>query len=181
MVYDSEIHHRRSIRLKNYDYSQPGAYFITICTHNGTSIFGNVLNDQMCLNDNGEIVQRLWNTLPERFPTVELDFYVVMPNHIHGIVVQAIHQQISSTDNSRMHKQTFKQPTRSELGQIIRTFKAAATCLIRAAGTPEFAWERNYYEHVIRNERDLERIRQYMVDNPACWVEDKLRRGEDMT
>lgn len=179
MVYDPEKHHRRSIRLKNYDYSQPGVYSVTLCTQNGATMFGDILDGEMRLNDRGEIAQAVWNTLPERFPTLELDYYVIMPNHLHGIVVQGGQPLPRSTNTPgiRRHTRALVQPARSELGQIIRTFKAVTTRLIRVSGTSEFAWHQNYYDHIIRNETDLNRIRQYIVDNPARWAEDKLYRG----
>ncbi len=179
VVYDPERYHRRSIRLKDYDYSQPGAYFVTLCTQNGTTVFGDILNGEMRLNDRGEIVQELWNMLPERFPTLELDCYVIMPNHMHGILVQGEQAKSRPIHTSEVDgsKHALVQPSYTELGQIIRTFKAIATRLIRACDSSEFAWHRNYYEHVIRNGSDLNRIRQYIVDNPARWTEDELYRG----
>lgn len=190
--------HRRSIRLQNYDYSQSGLYYVTISTQDQKCMLGEIMDGEMCLNQAGSIAQSIWNTLPERFPYVELDQSIVMPNHMHGIIalvgtssmpqgdfytakiperfrpfmhgVNAIHQgHITDTDSQAgaIHRTP-------ALGEIIRTFKGAATYLIRTTGGPGFAWHRDYYEHIIRNDDDLNRIRQYIVNNPARWTEDRL-------
>ena len=207
MLTNQKQPYRRSVRLQSYDYSQSGIYFVTMCTQDQICMFGEIVNGEMYLNAAGSIAQSTWNTLPERFPHVELDQYVVMPNHIHGIVVLA-----GSTSMRRGDIYTAEVPERfmhakgkvyrdhttnmalqhsginqvhtadaikrvPTLGEIIRTFKGAATYRIRSEGKRDFAWLGRYYEHIIRNDDDLDRIRQYIVNNPARWTEDHLYMG----
>ena len=171
MKYDPEKHHRRSIRLKNYDYTRSGAYFATICTKDRACAFGAAENGNIRLNNVGKIAQAAWNDLPERFPSIGLDAFIVMPNHVHGIIfiigAQFIEPNaIPPVLNSGVINHA---PT---LGRILRAFKATSTRLIRQAGGTDFAWQRNYYEHVIRSEESLNRIRQYIFDNPVRWTMD---------
>ena len=135
---------RRSPRLKGYDYSQPGAYFVTICIQDRSKMFGDVANNVMCLSPAGEITQAVWDSLAERFPHVSLDVYVVMPNHFHGIVV---------ISDAKLNNTTRHQPA---LGEIIRTFKALTTRYIRVTGTSEFGWQQKYWDTIIRNEYQLD-------------------------
>jgi REP-associated tyrosine transposase len=189
----SDIHHRRSIRLQGYDYTQAGAYFVTICTQNRECLFGKVVDGEMVLNDAGQITQEIWNGLPGRFPTVELDQSVVMPNHIHGILILVGAQFIAP--NAPSHQGAINRaPTIGRrttkgvinhaptLGEIIRAFKAATARQIRLAGLQEFRWQHNYYEHIIRDEDSLNRIREYIATNPLCWELDRenpRHQGED--
>lgn len=145
---------RRSLRLRDYDYSQAGAYFITVCTGQRLCHLGSVVDGAVQLAPPGHIVQSTWEGLPERFAGIELDAMVVMPNHLHGIVL---------LPDAPSHP----------LGAVVRAVKAASTRLIRVAGFPSFAWQRNYYEHVIRNEKELERIRDYIATNPLRWHLDR--------
>ena len=160
----AENQYEESLRLITYDYSQPGAYFVTICTYKHVPMFGEIIDDEMHLNVVGEIARDTWKTIPDRFPGIELDHFVIMPNHIHGIVV--------ITDESEVYGSKGRKPL---LGNIIRTYKAATTYSIRRAGTPKFGWQSNYYEHIIRlnYKKDLERIRQYIENNPSRWSEDE--------
>ena len=167
MKYDPDKHHRRSIRLKGYDYAGPGAYFVTICTQDRACFFGAVADGEMQLNNSGQIAKAAWDELPARFPSVRLDAFIVMPNHVHGIIMVGA-QFIAPSDGFGATNQGVMNhaPT---LGEIVRAYKAASTRLIRQAGTPDFAWQRNYYEHVVRDEESLNRIRQYILDNPERW------------
>ena len=160
MTYDPQKHHRRSIRLRGYDYRDPGAYFVTICTDERRYLFGEIIDDEMHLNDIAQAVQWIWNAMPERFPTIELDQYVIMPNHIHGIIV--------------LHAYEGAMNCAPTLGLILRTFKALATRYLHAAGATDFAWQRNYHEHIARKEGNLNGIRQYIIDNPIRWKEDEF-------
>lgn len=173
MKYDRDKHHRRSIRLKEYDYRQFGAYFVTVCTQNRACLFGAVAAGEMQLNNAGEISKATWNELPARFPSVGLDAFVVMPNHIHGVIIVGA-QFIAPSDGfgtAAIDQGVMNHaPT---LGEMMRAYKAVSTRSIRQAGTPDFAWQRNYYEHVIRDEESLNRIRQYIHDNPARWEFDR--------
>jgi REP element-mobilizing transposase RayT len=161
MAYDSQKHHRRSLRLKGYDYSQAGAYFVTICTEDRTCLFGDVAGGQMHLNDAGRIILSQWEALPVRFSGVELDVFGVMPNHLHGILVLAT---------------TAESAAPPVLGEIVGAFKSLTTDLyikgVKQSGWLPFRgrlWQRNFHEHIIRNEKTLQRIRQYIVDNPIHW------------
>ena len=155
---------RQSIRLKNYDYSKSGYYYITMCTENRTCIFGNIFNGKMVLNDVGKIVNDVLLTIPKRFDNVGLDEFVIMPNHIHGIVI------IVGAGVSR-----------PILGQIIGHFKYQSTKHINNLSgsenpTPTIEikkiFQRNYYEHIIRNEIELNKIREYIKNNPLFWNQD---------
>ncbi len=148
-------HDRHSVRLRNYDYSRAGAYFVTVCVQDKQCLLSHVVDNGIDLSSAGQIVQSVWDSLPNRFPGLELDAHVLMPNHVHGVIVF---------------------PDRNEnapLGEVVRTFKAASTRLVRTAGMPDFAWQRSFYEHVIRSEIELDRVREYVVGNPAKWGMDR--------
>ena len=184
MPYDPNRHHRRSIRLKGYDYSQAGAYFITLCTQDRACLFGRVVNGEMRLNDAGRMVLAEWNRLPERFPQVVLDAFVVMPNHVHGILVitdpaptagATVGATVGATPT--VGATTWVAPT---VGNIIGAFKSRVTVEyirgVKTSGWPPFRgrlWQRNYYEHIIRNERALNAIRRYILENPLRWHLDR--------
>ena len=176
--YDPEKHHRRSIRLKGYDYAQPGAYFVTVVAQDRTCFFGDVANGEVRLNNAGCMVQAAWTDLSIHYPGLECGAFVVMPNHIHGIIIVG-GQFIAPSDGSGKGAMNWgginqgvmnRAPT---LGKIVRAYKAVSTRLIRQAGTPDFAWQRNYYEHIVRDEESLDRIRRYILDNPARWEFDR--------
>jgi len=177
MKYNPEIHHRRSIRLKEYDYSSEGAYFVTICAYKKEMYF----NDRQ----SAEIIQQGWNTLPDRYPTVRIDGFVIMQNHVHGIIliasdapneVGAIHELPLRRDRKDRRLMT--------LSKVVGYFKMNTSKqinkILQRPGCP--IWQRNYYEHVIRNEDELTRVRQYIHDNPLNWETDEenpnRRRGD---
>ncbi len=171
----TDLPHRRSIRLQGYDYSQAGAYFVTVCTHNRTCCFGEIVDGHMRLNSLGELVLATWLDLPGRFVQVSLDAFVVMPNHIHGILhITPVGAQFiapDSTEQGAMNQGAINRaPT---LGAVVRVLKAVSTRQIRLAGHGAFAWQRNYYEHIIRNEDSLARIREYIENNPLQWALDR--------
>lgn len=167
-------YHRRSIRLRDYDYTQNGAYFVTTCAHERRCIFGQVVNDAMALNAWGQIVTEEWEQTAILRPTIELDAFVVMPNHVHGILV------IVDDGRGMMHhaptKREFSKPIANSLSTIMGTFKAAVTRHINRLPNPPNhpIWQRNYYEHIIRSEQSLNTIRAYVTGNPAQWAEDSL-------
>lgn len=175
MRYNPEKHHRRSIRLPGFDYTQDGSYFITICTIDHICIFGNILNGKMVLNEFGKIVKTEWLKTAEMRNNIEIDEFVVMPNHIHGIL------NIVSCGGT-MHRapttpqfESFGKPVPGSIPTIVRGFKSTVTKQINvmrnAPGTS--VWQGNYYEHVIRNETALNRIRNYIICNPSKWQTDK--------
>jgi REP element-mobilizing transposase RayT len=155
-------YNRRSIRLNGYDYSQEGAYFVTICTCDREPSLGRIVEGEMIRNERGEVVARSWLWLAQRYPFVGLDEWVVMPSHLHGIIV--LRRGGSRTA-----------PTKP-LGRLVGAFKTVSTKQInRLRATPGASfWQRNYYEHVIRNEAELDRLRRYMLDNLVEW-----EAGED--
>jgi len=180
------IHRRRSIRLKEYDYSQAGVYFLTICAHKQACLFGEIVDGKMRSNEAGRTVEQCWDAIPDHFPSMELDEFVAMPNHIHGIVVLAGEGVACNAPtsgpgrgvarNALVSRMSGISPKSGSLAVMIRSFKSAATQRINALrgapGTP--VWQRNYYEHIIRDEPELAHIREYIRDNPARWELDKL-------
>jgi putative transposase len=211
MKYDPQQHRRRSIRLRGYDYSSPGTYFITICTHNKQVLFGRVLDGQMQFNGYGEIVQEEWFRSATIRKEIRLDAWIVMPNHVHGIVTIAVEAHIdapstSGTDDVGSHGDAPGTQTRATnvrtRGQVTRGassgahdhapplripprrarslatfvggFKGAAKIRInemrRTPGVP--VWQENYYEHIVRDEDELNKIREYILTNPLRWIQD---------
>ncbi len=176
MRFDPDRHHRRSIRLKDYNYAQTGAYFVTVCTHEWECVFGNVIDGEVQLNKYGKIVTACWEEIPNHFMGTELDAFVVMPNHIHGVVVIANGEKqpasARATHASPLQRPCGPQP--KSIGSIIGAFKSASTKGVnemrQTPGMP--LWHRNYYEYVIRDENELARIREYIAANPARWAED---------
>ncbi|MCX6831414.1 MAG: transposase [candidate division Zixibacteria bacterium] len=191
MNYDPNTHHRRSIRLQDYDYSQAGAYFITICALDRKMFLGDVRNETVALSSFGQIVHDWWYRLTIRFQFVELDAFTIMPNHFHGIIV--LHDRESatprtgavpapqSTNDARANprrglvSKPLPNPNVQTLGQIIAYFKYLTTRDINVVThTPgERIWQRNYYEHVIRDEKDLAEKREYIINNPLKWELDR--------
>ena len=167
--YNSEIHHRHSIRLKEYDYSQNGYYFVTICTKDREYYLEEIVNGKVELSDVGNIAQECWEEMPEHFENVILDTHVMMPNHFHGIAMieNNHHDYCRGGVTPPLHRCT--------LGQIIAYFKYRTTKLVNVIRqTPDVPlWHRNYYEHVIRNEIELNAYREYMINNPLQWEFDE--------
>jgi putative transposase len=181
MSYVPDKHHRRSIRLKEQDYAQPGAYFVTICTWQRECLFGHVVNGEMHLNDAGEIARRCWQDIPDHFPHTVLDAMVIMPNHVHGIIVirESCRGEKSFAPTSTAPTTTPQSPSRT-IGSMVRGFKIGVTKWFRANTDVYSVWQRGYYEHVVRNEAELRAIREYILANPARWDEDEnnpLRLG----
>jgi putative transposase len=187
MTYDPNKHQRRSIRLPGYDYSQAGAYFMTVCTRDHQCLFGRVEGEAMRLNRVGEIAEGCWRAIPIHFADVELDVFVVMPNHVHGII--AIADAGGAASVRATHASPLRHgpggaidaaeiprgPKRRSVGAIIGSYKSAVSKGIhKIGGAPgPVIWQRNYYEHIIRNDVSLNRIRQYILDNPARWAYDR--------
>lgn len=166
MNFKPDVHRRRSIRLKGYDYSSPGTYFVTLCTHQRECLLGTVEDSQPRLSETGRMVQAAWNSLPGRFASVGLDAAVVMPNHVHGILVV-----------TRQRAGTSPAPAS---GTVVGTFKSLTTREYLARARQENRtfqtgklWHRNYFEHIIRDEDEMNRIREYIRQNPARWAEDE--------
>lgn len=158
-----------STRLRAWDYTNPGLYFITICTHNKYPWFGHVKNGFMCLSSIGVIAYEYWLHIPDHFPHVTLDRFVVMPDHMHGIIrihkskpVETCESHVSTNENH------IPRPKPGSLGSIINQYKTVCTKKIRLTH-PNFTWQPRYHDHVIRDDDALVRIRKYITDNPANW------------
>ena len=225
MVYNPSIHHRKSIRLKGYDYSQEGLYFITICVQNKKSLFGKIArpipihagadpsvcpinpdNDrQLILNDAGKMIEKWFLKLEDKFPDIKCDIFVVMPNHVHCIIVNngggnkniaranrinnapnldisSIMGGISILDETSIMGEHLGSPQGSPLGSVMQWFKTMSTneyiMGVKTLGWERFdgkLWQRNYWEHIIRDERSYNAIRKYIVNNPRKWDVDKLK------
>ncbi len=161
---ESEYRRRNSIRLQQYDYSSAGGYFITICTRNKHLLFGVVRKGIMHLNINGEIALSIWNHLPEMYPSILLDEFVVMPNHVHGII-------ILTEPNTDLAVQDPKQ--KPSLFEIISWYKRSTTYRInRLCQSTGSIWQRSYYDRIIFNERALNAVRRYIRNNPRKWRND---------
>ncbi len=205
MPYDPQRHHRRSIRLPGYDYTQPGAYFVTVVTHERTPMFGDIADGEMRLNDAGRVAQQCWLDIPSHFPHVELDAFIIMPNHVHGILwivetppmgttAGTMAGTVGAKDFSPLpspplpsnvppissqplgvSSDAAPQPhgTSKTIGSVVRGFKIGVTKWFRQNTTIYTVWQRNYYEHIIRTDDALARIRAYIQSNPQRWAEDQ--------
>ena len=175
--YNPKIHHRKSIRLKDYDYTQDGYYFVTICAKNKTEYFGEIINGKMILNEYGEIANQCWVEIPEHFLDASLDEHIIMPNHIHGIIVIETSMMMVGAQNfvplQREQINKFQHIVPRSLGSIIRGFKIGVTKWCRNNNYNEFQWQKNYYDRIIRNEKELDKIRKYIFENPLKWEIDK--------
>lgn len=196
--FDPQKHHRRSIRLKGYDYAQPGAYFVTIVTYQRECLFGEIVDGEMRLNEYGKIVQKWWNEIPNHFPNVEIVVFVIMPNHIHGIILISADRRgtvpvpgvddKTNVETENLGGETPNQGERTSqsggetpplraptLGQVVAYFKYQSTKEMNAldgTGTITKLWQRNYYEHIIRNRREMAKIWDYIETNPLHWADD---------
>jgi REP element-mobilizing transposase RayT len=174
---------RHSIRLKGYDYSRKGAYFVTICIHHGRCLLGEVVNGTMVLNETGEMVQKTWLELPAHYMGVDIDKFIVMPNYIHGIAVLNVGAgpRACPERNESEGQPRGVAPTKTlSLPEAVQRFKSFTTkrhidCIKRndVKRFDKHFWQRNYYEHVIRNEDDLNGIREYITNNPLKWELDE--------
>jgi putative transposase len=179
--YNSDSHHRRSIRLQGFDYTQVGAYFVTICVQDKCLLFGEMNGEEVDMNDAGRMVDSWWTRLTSKFTAVELDEYVIMPNHFHGIIaIVGADLCVCPEPNEDAHGGApLRQINDAPISRIIQWFKSITTHEyangVRDQGWPPFRgrlWQRNYYEHVIRNEDELNRARKYIIENPMKWAAD---------
>ena len=201
---------RNSLRLKDYDYSQPGVYFVTICTENRDFYLGNIVDGIMISFPISEIVRKIWLEIPETFQCVDLDAFIIMPNHVHGIIIihkecrDLIHQTRRNNSKSicrgfinqthikdckndskvdlinktptKMKNWILMQNSKRTIGRIVRYFKAKSTKIIHDGCFSSYQWQRNYYEHVVRSSRELNSIREYIINNPIKWALDRENR-----
>ena len=193
MKYDPEKHHRHSIRLKGYDYSQPGGYVVTIVTQNRECLFGDVADGKMVLNGFGEIIEYYWQRLPQHFKHIKLDVFQIMPNHLHGIIiitdpnVGAMHSRNEIVNQNRKSIRNAsplqKRPHGTQPGSlpaIVQNFESVTTRKINhIRKTPgQKLWQRNYWEHIIRDDNDFNRICEYIINNPLQWESDDENPGK---
>ncbi len=201
--YNPLIHHRRSIRLKGYDYSQAGLYFITICCYNRKHLFGSIVDGQMILNVFGQVAYKEWLKTPELRPNVELGEFVIMPNHLHGIIKLSPTDDtiplsntskgdiiplsntskgdtipLNNTSKGELHSphtppSQFRSPSNT-IGAIVRGYKSAVTKQLNSMEIGCVVWQRNYYENIIRSEESYLNISNYILKNPAKWKEDQF-------
>lgn len=191
MGYNPEIHHRKSIRLPGYDYSREGLYFITICTHERGCLFGEIVDGQMQLNDSGNVAHKYWLAIPDHYQNTVLHEFVIMPNHVHGII--EIKEGISvgaqyfvpDGDNTGVQNieplqphNKFQKLIPGSIGAIIRGYKIGVTKWFRENDPQHTVWQRNYFEHIIRNEKSHHTIADYIINNPAKWADDKFYRTQ---
>jgi len=166
MRFNPEIHYRKSIRLKGYDYSRNGAYFVTICAWNRECIFGEIIDGKMNLSNIGLIINDIWPWLGEQYHFLHLLDYVIMPNHLHGLIV---------LDYCKGGSRTAPTEKSKPLGRLLGAFKTRSTKFInmsrQTSGAP--VWQRNYYERIVRNEIEFNRIFEYIINNPANWNDDE--------
>ncbi len=199
MAYNPNIHHRKTIRLNGYDYSRAGLYFVTICVQDRLCLFGDVVNGEMMLNDSGKMVENEWLKLPQRFTNIELHQFVVMPNHFHAIMEivgatlvvaqnETVAQNIESGQNDMGQYENPKgqpqgiAPTKPKtVGDMVGAFQSIVTVEyirgVKNLGWETFngkLWQRNYWEHIIRDEQSYHRIAEYIIHNPKNWDNDKF-------
>jgi REP element-mobilizing transposase RayT len=220
---------RNSLRLKGYDYSQPGAYFVTICTENGISYLGNIVDGITISYPISDIIREIWQEIPQKFQCVDIDTFIIMPNHVHGIIIinrecrDLIHQvpidnfiknnnvglmnqaptknhsidkkgclmnqaptknhapaksQISKMNQTQNKTKNWilMQNSKRTVGKIIRYFKAKTAKIVHDKFFPSFQWQRNYYDHTVRSARELNSIREYIINNPIKWALDRENR-----
>ena len=176
MEQETGVYGRRSIRLKGYDYTQVGAYFVTVTVRGRLALFGEVVDGVMRLNGAGEMAHAVWLGMPGRFPFVEMDAFVVMPDHVHGIVVIRGDGVRAPIGGVQGNVTTDAVPTIRALGDVVGAYKSLTTAAymrgVHTSQWPPFQkrlWQRNFYERVIRDEHEMNEIRAYIRDNPLRW------------
>jgi putative transposase len=174
--YDPDRHHRRSVRLKGWNYGGSGVYFVTVCTYRRRCLFGDVVNGEMQLDPVGRLVDGIWRSNLTKRAGVDLDIMQMMPNHVHAIIVLA---GADKTDMALSGQDGTIQP--NSLGAVVANVKTVCTRRVnKMRNTPGAPlWQRNYWEHIVRDETELARIRTYIVSNPAVWIEDRLNVSDE--
>jgi len=162
-----DLPERKQNRLHEYNYSQNGYYFITICTKDREECFGKIIDNKMVLNKHGKIIEQNWLEIANHFPFITLDQFVVMPNHVHGILV------IENIARDR-HACPLR-PQYQKLSVVVGSFKSASSKQIHQTGFKHFTWQRSFYDHIIRNEIALQNIHEYINNNPLNWALEKDR------
>jgi putative transposase len=166
-------HGRKTNRLLGYDYSQCGHYFITTCVNDRCCVFGDVDNFEMKLNNLGRIVKNQWLWLAKQYSYVELDEFVVMPNHVHGIIINNQNHVGTGRDLSLRDAGLFQSVKIKPLPELVGAFKTTSSKLIHEKGVSDFKWQRSYYDHIICDDDALDNIREYIMNNPVQWEFDR--------
>ena len=151
----------KSARLSKWDYGSNGKYFVTICTRDQKNYFGEIQNGSMIMSEIGEFTRQCWEEIPDHHPFIDLETFIIMPNHIHGIIL------IGKTDKNKWTQNKFG-PQSQNLGAVIRDFKAAVTRHARKHSI-DFQWQARYHDRIIRNDQEMEQIRDYILNNPLRW------------
>lgn len=179
-MYNPDLHHRKSIRLPDFDYSSEGAYFLTMCLQDRNCLFGEVADGVMTPNDAGKMAEKWWSELPVKFPAVQTDAFVVMPNHLHCIILMAgadLCVRPSLPDPTPENKGGHAGPPLPKIVQWLKTMTTNEYIRnVAGHGWSSFQgrlWQRNYYERIIRNDNELNRFRTYIAENPVRWEEDE--------
>lgn len=180
--YNPPIYHRRSIRLKGYDYAHAGLYFITICVQNRACLFGEIVHGEMILNDAGTMIGKWYGELEIKFPDIKCDAMIIMPNHFHCIIQNiSVGADLRVCPNNADNNDIVGEHIGSPLHRVVQWFKTMSTNEyirgVKNMGWQPFdkkLWQRNYYEHIIRNEPSYQTISNYIINNPAKWAEDKF-------
>jgi len=174
MIYNPEKHNRKSIRLKGYDYSSPGYYYVTICTKKWKKWFGFVESEKIIHNHLGKLIHSIWSGIPNHYENTDLDQYIIMPNHIHGIIVINESDKFNVVGTEHCSVPTNKSINYGLLSKIVKSFKEISKKTIRKQfNNYEFEWQRSFYDHIIRSESSLNNIRKYIINNPIKWEMDK--------
>lgn len=166
------VKQRKPNRLKGFDYSSNGYYFVTICIKDRQEYFGGIVNNKMILNKCGEIINKCWFEIPNHFPLVELDEFQIMPNHIHGIIIVESNILVGNRHACSL-RYGMNRRQNQLIPNIINLFKSTTSKLIHRSGTNLFGWQKSYYDIIIRSEISLYFIRQYIKDNPMNWKTDR--------
>lgn len=179
------MHHRRSIRIKGFDYSSENSYFITLVTHERHNLFGTIENNEVQLTGIGKIVLNNWQAIPQHFPNAELDEFVIMPNHLHGIINlfdsdpcrgtiyrSPTEYRAPTREDPTVNLEKFGQPVRGSIPTIIRTYKASVSRDARKLMDIEHIWQRNFFEHIIGFDHEYDEIVEYIHTNPQNWARD---------
>lgn len=181
MKYNPDIHHRRSIRYRGYDYRQPGAYFVTLCTYHKAPLFGKIVEDIMQLSPFGDIAHVKWQDMPTHHTGLQCPVWVVMPNHLHGILVIENDHYAEEAEDEALARKTadanapsLRNAPAGSLGAIVGNYKSITTREVnQLRGTPgDRVWQSNYYERIIRDDIEYNRIASYIQTNPARWEKD---------
>ncbi|MFC2134394.1 transposase [Bacteroidota bacterium] len=160
-------------RLEGWDYTNPWWYYVTICTKHHKEYFGEIINSKMVLNDIGKIAEEYWAGIPKHNSLIELDYFVVMPNHLHGILILNDNCRDVARNVSTDNVYSEISPKKNSISSVIRSYKSAVTRWAHMNGFPEFQWQPRFYDRIIRNDRELYQVRKYIEQNPLKWDIDK--------